>query len=572
MIMALLFTFVVPFISYADGGGEGNIDTGGGGMGSGTGQNYWNTNDEGVRITIIRDRDRVPVTIPIDLTNKTPPSTLLHFGKISKLQYQNGASLTPMNKGYISVHPQKELPLIIKSDRGQATLEEIKAYFTDELVVRYIAETTGFDYDTLINGNYKLLLEPIAYITFQGVKMAMTAHEAALYDQILNGGLRSKMVSLTHQNLPLAMFLETSDLGFPAWDGPTSSRVSNDQIITSLGLGIVRFHDSPTTPAPSQTSYQYRTDTDVITSVRLSTSAQITPKDPARVAFHIMGSSYTVTNIVIPEGESQLVWVKWRTPTTPQTVTIEVSASQGQLSVSRITASVVDLNQNLPPDPKATDRNNSFQLPSIPAYSAKTSASWGIWSAHWHEYWVWISKWRWHSDGQGGGYWVDHGYWKDNGWWDYDWTGYTASLTAYQSVAPDSKSPTLSSSRMKSGYGIEINSFTTLSSNAPSSHITGAQHAVSYFPEFSYQTYWRLHDLHTRGYNASFWLKPNEYSTYESRVHFSPLWFPDGPYTPITRILDVWTPDGMLTLQLHDTITISGNLLSDWHIAPQKTK
>ncbi|WP_025845248.1 hypothetical protein [Paenibacillus ehimensis] len=572
LILSLLSMFATPLTSYAEGGGEGNIDNGGGGMGSGTGQNYWNTNDEGVRITVIRDHDRVPVTAPIDFTNRTPPKTIMHFGKVSKVQYTNGASLTPNTSVYTYVNPQKKLPFIIRSDRGQATIEEIKSYFTDELIVRYISEATGFDYDTLINGNYKLLLEPVAYITFQGAKMAMTAHEAALYDRLLNGGLRSKMVSLTHQNLPLAMFLETSDLGFPAWDGPTDSRVNNDQIITSLGLGIVRFHDTPTTPPPSQSEVQYRTDTDVITSVRLSTSAQITPKKPARVTFSIMGSSYTVSNIVIPEGESQLVWVKWRTPSKPQTVTIEVHALQGQLSISRISASIVDLNQNPPPDPKATDRNNSFQLPAIPSYLAKNSASWGVWSAHWHEYWVWIANWRWYGDGLGGGYWVDHGHWEDHGWWEYDWTGYTASLSAEQSVVPDSRSPSSSSNRMKSGYGIEINSFTTLSSNAPSSHITGAQHAVSYFPEFAYQTYWRLHDNVERGYSASFKLKRNEYSTYESRVHFTPIWYPDGPYTPITRILDAWTPDGMLTLQLQETITISGNLFSDWHIAPQKTK
>ena len=62
------------------------------------------------------------------------------------------------------------------------------------------------NYDTLINGEYKLLLEPIAYYTFQGVMIATTATEAAMYDEKLSGGLRSKMVSLSHKNLPLAMF------------------------------------------------------------------------------------------------------------------------------------------------------------------------------------------------------------------------------------------------------------------------------------------------------------------------------------------------------------------------------
>lgn len=572
IIFLISFLLVLPPFSLASGEGDGNIDHGGGGMGNGSNQNFWNTHDEGVRVTIVRDSDKTPIATPVDFTNRTPPSNILHFGKISKSQYANGTRLSPNTGVYNYVHPQKELPYIIKSNRGQTSIEEIKSYFTDELVIRYIAQASRVDYDTLINGNYKLLLEPIAYITFQGTKIAMTAHEAALYDQVLSGGLRSKMVSLTHQNLPLSMFLETADLGYPAWNGSTSSRVSNDQILSSLGLGIVRFKDAPTTPPPIQTQVEYRTNTDVISSVLLSTSKQINPKAPANVTFSIMGSSLTVTNIVIPEGDSQLVWVKWRTPSTPQTVSIQVSSSDGSLSENLITASIVDLGKNPPPDPKATDRNSTYKLPAVSAYSGKTFASWGVWSASWHEYLVWIPDWEWVENSKGKGRWRDRGYWEDQGWWDYRRASYTASLSANQTITSDSKSPTRSTSQLKSGYGIEINSTTSLSSNAPSSHLAGAQHAISYFPEFAYQKYWRLHDVKVSGYSASFWLKPNEYSTYESRVHFTPIWFPDGSYTPITCILDAWTPAGMLSLQLQSTIMISGNLFSDWHIAPQNTK
>ncbi|OME51797.1 hypothetical protein BSK59_19950 [Paenibacillus odorifer] len=568
LIIAVLLC-VFPYSGYADGTGDGNINHGGGGMGSGSDQNFWNTHDEGVRLTIIRDSDQTTVATPVDFTNRTPPNTILHFGKVSKLQYAHGALLTPNTGVYTYVQPQKNLPFIIKSKSGQTSIEEIKSYFTDELVIQYISEATHVDYNTLTNGNYKLLIEPIAYITFQGVKMAMTAHEAALYDQILSGGLRSKMVSLTHQNLPLAIFLETPDLGFPAWDGSTNSRVNNDQIIRSLGLGIVRFKDAPTTPPSTETSLQYRIDTDVITSVHLSTSTQITPKAPASVTFSIMGSSYTVTNIVIPDGDSQVVWVKWRTPSKPQTITIHITSSDGWLSENTITASIVDLNQNLPPDPKAADQNSGYVTPNVPSYPNRTSASWGVWSANWHAYWVWISNWQWYSTGKNTGYWQDNGHWRDDGWWDYTRASYLAFLSATQSLLPDPKSPSSSTNQMKSGYGIVINTTTALSSNAPSSHITGAQHAVSYFPEFAYQKYWRLQDVKAIGFSSSFWLKPNEYSTYQSRVHFTPIWFPDGFYTPITRILDAWTPEGMLMIQLQSSIAISGNLFSDWHIAPE---
>jgi hypothetical protein len=564
-IFIILLT-TVPVI-YAE--GEGNIDNGGGGMGSGTSQNKWTPGYDGVRITIVRSSDRAVLSTPIDYTNKSLSNNLFHFGKTSKIQYQNGRSLTPYNNSYQYKIPTTPMPRIISSGDIVTDIEIIKQYFCSEGALKMIARDAGIQYEILINGEYKLLLEPIAYFTFQGGFIAMTAHEAALYDQLLSGELRTKMTSLTHKNLPLAMFLENPDLGFPAWSGPRNDRVSNDQILSSLGLGIIRFNETPP-PPPLSTSLQYRNNTDVITSVWLSASNEITPVSPASVTFRIMGSSYTISNIVIPEGDSQLVWVKWRTPSQPQTLTIQVSSSTGYLSHSSISASIVDLSQNLPPDPKATDRNDSFATPVIPSYSAKTSASWGIWSASWHPYWVWNSRWYWISTGENTGYWYDDGYWQDNGWWDYTWTVYRASFSATQALAPDAKSPSTVANRIKSGYGIEMNAATTLSSNAPSSHITGAQHAVSYFPEFNYQSYWRLHDLKASGLSAQFWLKPNDYSTYQSRVHFTPIWYPDGSYTPITRLLDAWTPDGMLTLQLQNSITISGNLFSDWHIAPQR--
>ena len=62
----------------------------------------------------------------------------------------------------------------------------------------------------------------------------MTATEAALYNQMSGGTLRSKMPSLTHQNLPLSIFLETPDLGYPAWGGTTSGKVSDSDIASML--------------------------------------------------------------------------------------------------------------------------------------------------------------------------------------------------------------------------------------------------------------------------------------------------------------------------------------------------
>jgi hypothetical protein len=554
IVLTLLLTALLPLTAYAE--GEGNIDNGSGDMGSGTSENYWNPGDEGVRITVVRASDHAVVTTPVDFTNMHPDNIQAHFGKVSKISYTNGFSLTPSLQQYTYVNPAQAVPEIISSGNGNTNLEAIKSYFTDELVIRYIADVTGFNYDTLINGDYKILLEPIAYMTFQGVRIAVTATEAALYDQQLGGWLRGKMVSLSHKNLPLAMFLETPDLGYPAWDGSRSGAASNTDIITSLGLGIVRFSEAEP-PKVSGFDYTYRVNTQVITSVTVS-GGQADPDHPVTVRFTIGGRTYTVNNIYYPDGDSQLVWVRWTTPATPRTMTINVSVTgRGRASQGTITANIVDLSGHDPPNPVADDRNDSYSRPDVPGNPQKTSATWGVWRPWWHAYWVW------HSTGNGSGYWCDHG------WWEFDWDSYSASLSASMSVKPDDKTPTASGKTMKSGYGINQTVTASVSTNQ-SSAVTAAQTAVTYFPEFRYQTYWRLLDQTGGGYNAKFEFARNRYSTYNRRTHFTPIWMPDGSYTPYTRLMDCWTPQGMLSVNLTDSVTISGNLWTDWHIAPVK--
>lgn len=556
LVLVLMISLLLPTVVHAE--GDGNIDNGGGGMGHGSSENYWNVGDEGVRITVVRASDRAIVTTPVDFTNKTPPGTIIHFGKVSKLQYTNGASLTPHVNGYSYKNPGEALPRIISSNSGQASLEQIKSYFTDELVIRYIAQVTGMSYDVLINGQYKLFLEPIAYFTFGGTKYAMTATEAALFDQQLGGGLRSKMVSLSHKNLPLAMFLETPDLGYPAWNGSSTTAASNADIISSLGLGIVRFNGVQADPPEASTvDYEYRVNTEVITSVTVW-GGQADPDHPVTVRFTIGGQTYTVSGVYYPSGDSQLVWVRWRTPSTPQTMTIHVSVTGGgSASQGTIIAKIVDLSGNDPPNPIADDRNSSYTTPSIPSKAQNTSASWGIWHPWWHANWVWVST------GE------DTGYWVDEGWWEFDWISYSASLSAAISIVPDAKDPTGSGKIMKSGYGINQTTTANVSTNQ-SSAVTGAQTAVTYFPEFQYKTYWRLLEQTQSGYNSKFEFASNKFSTYKRRTHFTPIWFPDGSYTVYTWLIDCWTPAGMLSANLTDSVNIQGNLWSDWHIAPVK--
>ncbi|MEG2687423.1 MAG: hypothetical protein RR954_09960, partial [Christensenellaceae bacterium] len=329
---------------------------------------------------------------------------------------------------------------------------------------------------------------------------------------------------------------------------------------------IIRFSEPDPEP-PKESDVTYRCDTEVITSVTLSTGTEKTPKDPAYATFSINGRTYSHTDIYIPENDSQLAWVKWRTPKTPGTVTIAVT-SNCTASSNQIVAQIVDLDKNPPPDPQANDRNDGFRLPSAPNKQNVTSLTWGEWDCWWHEYWVWVSDWEYCDHGKDGGHWVDEGEWVDMGWWMYEWIPYSASLTATMKIKPDEKSPTATAKQMKSGYGLNMAVSSQVRSTAPSSDITGMQNVVSYFPEFNYTTYWRLLKRLNAGYSATFEFQKNKYSTYGQSVHFSPVWFPDGRYTAYAECMDSWTPAGMLQINLTDDLTIRGSVFDDWHIKP----
>jgi hypothetical protein len=137
------------------------------------------------------------------------------------------------------------------------------------------------------------------------------------------------------------------------------------------------------------------------------------------------------------------------------------------------------------------------------------------------------------------------------------------------SVMPDAKAPTASGKTMKSGYGINQAVTANVSTNQ-SSAVTDAQNAVTYFPEFRYEAYWRLLEHTQTGYSSKFEFKSNKYSTYKRRTHFIPIWFSDGSYTLYTWLIDCWTPAGMLSMNITDSVNIRGSLWDDWHIAPVK--
>lgn len=550
---AMAAFFCLQIVAFAE--GDPNIDNGGGGLKDGSSENFWNPGNDGVRVTIVDAETGAVKSASIDYTNTNASDIALHFGKVSKAEYVGGTALSATTSSYTFINPTEPLPTII-SDGSGASIEEIRSYFTDEQVVKRIAEHTRIEFDDLTNGDYKLMVEPIMYITFNGIRTAMTATEAALYNMQTGGEMINKMGPLSHKNLPLAMFLEKDDLGYTAWTGSKNSYMTDSDIIQYLGVGIVSFKEPEEEVEVAASDYEYRVDTDVYTSITV-TGGEHTPDNPVTVRFYIKNKVYTVGNIVYPKGASQLVWCKWHTPNTEQTVNIKVTVTGGaSASKTNITANIVDLNKNPPPDPTADDRNDSFRAVSVPNRKQRTSAAWSVWSAYWQPKWVWQSRWRWT-----GKRWVDRGRWVDKGEWKFRSNSYSVSMSANMQITCDEKNPTNVGRTMKSGYG--INETVTASISGNGQH-TELQNAVAYFPEFYYKTYWRLLEYT----NGALEFRKNKYSTYNNRTHFTPLWYPDGNYKVYTWAIDCWTPAGMLSANLTDSLTIKGNVFDDWHIAP----
>lgn len=96
-----VFLLIIMLLSstlaaYAE--GSGNVDGGGGGLNQGTKAYNWPGNSyQGVRVTVVDAESGGVVADPMDFTNKNLSSVagnMFSFGKVSKMQYRNGAALT----------------------------------------------------------------------------------------------------------------------------------------------------------------------------------------------------------------------------------------------------------------------------------------------------------------------------------------------------------------------------------------------------------------------------------------------------------------------------------------------
>lgn len=325
-------------------------------------------------------------------------------------------------------------------------------------------------------------------------------------------------------------------------------------VIDPVDLGIM----------PVWPNAPYREGLEVVTSFRIYNYSgnDVVPSDNVAVGFEayyyenstkVTIKTMTWNQAVIPNGDSNLVWFKWKVPSgiagkkvfISATLNKDATVSESDWSnnIANMTETIAEVLDSSTPDTRYEREKPSDyrQTPAPLTYGG--TAVWSIW-----EY--------------------------KNG--SFVKVNYGIQISdAKPEVTPDQNSPSAVYSNgswtMKSGYGISV-SYTPGIENIngyahpDSGAYTGIQTAYALFPEFGYSTdngkYRTLEKA-----DGKWQFEPNTLADRNGRIHFTPLWFPDGDYVVSVTASDFWTPAGMISGSRNaSAITISGSAYDDWYL------
>lgn len=346
------------------------------------------------------------------------------------------------------------------------------------------------------------------------------------------------------------------------WEKRSQEAHDNDNITATVQLTVKERRDlavlaiMPNSP--------YRAGTTVITSFKVINNSRfpVLPGHNNTVAFEayyldgrkkVTITTQTWEQVVIPDYDNNLVYFKWTVPTNAAGKTIYCKATvNADHTIDEIntgnnadilTPLVVEKLYSQTPDTQfEKTRPDGFKIPAI----AKPRFDEAYWS-------MWIYQ---------NGEFVRREY------------GLTISSDGPM-VTPDEDCPTATMVQgcwqMPSGYGFYLN-YRPVVTKAyggalpDSAAYTDVQQVYALLPEYQYSL--------TAGYfrtmekvGNTWMLEQNPYADNLDRLHFTPLWYPNGDYIPTIYATDVWTPAGMLTsTQNCNAICIANAAYDDWYV------
>ena len=267
-------------------------------------------------------------------------------------------------------------------------------------------------------------------------------------------------------------------------------------------------------------------------------------------------SSQTWEQVVVPANDKNLVYFKWTVPATiagkrvyckamvNSDLTIDEYSTTNNTDTLIRTVST-KLSSQTPDTQFEKTKPSGFTIPTAPANQAGT-ATWSLWV---YENGAFLKK------------------------------NYGVAISASTpAVRPDEGSPSAEYVngywQMRSGYGFYLSYRPTITSisgyTMPSSTAyTAVQQAYATFPEFKYSlttNYFRT----LQKVNGTWVFVQNPNADGYERLHFTPLWYPNGSYIVSVTATDVWTPAGMITsVRRSNVIRIVDSAYDDWYVGEE---
>ena len=311
----------------------------------------------------------------------------------------------------------------------------------------------------------------------------------------------------------------------------------------------------PLVLTPIDPNASYREGTDVISSFYLVNQWKdnVTPASNVSVRLRIYKNGQntpiiTLTkNAVVPANDKNLIYFKWKVPTGlgGKNVTLKADVYDGSAYynlVSNERATKPYTYEQTPDTQYEENAPTGFKAPSAPTGKP------GI--ASWDE-WIYT-----------GGKFTKVSY------------GIAIVKTTVNTVTPETGETAKKVGGvwvMKSGYGFSVKSRISVTKAAGTTLPDDAAYTL---PQYGYVVYPEYNYSEASGKYTTMKLeKVSSYDTFVlpafktyGKVHFTPLWYPNGDYIVQIVHSDCWTPAGMISRYIiPNTIKIEGSAYDDWY-------
>lgn len=308
----------------------------------------------------------------------------------------------------------------------------------------------------------------------------------------------------------------------------------------------------PLTLTPIAQNAHYRENTNVITSFWVNNNYSddySNVNSDIKVRFKVYNGSqiittYTRSYVVVPGNEYNLVHFKWKVPTGLNSAKVKIV---GEIIDGGVAYNPNSAYYTTTPYVTSTTPDTQFEKKAPSGFTIKSPPATTNQTAEW---------WQWTCDSNGKFSKVTYG---------------LGISSAGASVIPATGSTAKREGTtwsMKSGYGLSLDlncgaRFISGKAYATADAFTFPQYAVARLPEYEYSL--SVGKCKTLALSANKWYFPQNGS--HGKVHFTPLWYPNGNYTISITQSDMWTPAGMITKTTNtNTIKINDSAYDDWYV------